>query len=388
LKDTSATRHPAKRVVHLTCVHPPKDVRIFCKECQSLSQAGYQVTLVAPGIASENTGGVSIEGAGTYGSRMRRMSAGAWRVYRLGMAADGEIYHFHDPELYWVGWLLKLRGKRVIYDAHEDISASVMTKPWIPPFVRVVISQAVRLLEGLTVRIVDRVIAATPKIAERFPRGKTALVQNYPIASEYVGANEFPYAERPNRIAYVGVISRLRGAVEMVQAVAQLPGELGAVLDLAGTFSPPSFRSVLESAPRRECVVEHGQLSRTEVRRVLAQARVGLVLFHPAPNHVDAQPNKLFEYMGAGIPVLASAFPGWIRILERHKCGIAVDPADAKAIAAAIQWLLEHGDEAARMGERGRAAMLEMYNWSSEERVLVDLYEGLAVRLVAPHIQK
>ncbi len=380
MKNTGATRSPAKRVVHLTCVHPPKDVRIFGKECQSLSRAGYQVTLVAPGSASENAGGVSIEGAGTYGSRMRRMSVGAWRVYRLGMAADGEIYHFHDPELYWVGWLLKLRGKRVIYDAHEDISASVMTKPWIPPFVRAVTSQAVRLLEGLTVRIVDRVIAATPKIAERFPRGKTALVQNYPIASEFAGSDEPPYADRPNRIAYIGVISRLRGAVEMVQAVSQLPAALGAVLDLAGTFSPPAFRAELHSMPRLGCVVAHGQLPRNEVGRILAQARVGLVLFHPAPNHIDAQPNKLFEYMRAGIPVVASAFPGWIRILEQHRCGIAVDPEDAGAIAAAIQWLLEHGDEAARMGERGRLAMLKMYNWSTEERALVDLYEGLAVR--------
>jgi glycosyltransferase involved in cell wall biosynthesis len=373
-----ATGPTVKRVVHLTSVHPPKDVRIFGKECQSLSKAGYQVTLVAPGNGVEIDGGVRIEGAGSYRGRIRRMSAGAWRVYRLAVAADGDIYHFHDPELYWVGWLLKLRGKRVIYDAHEDASASMLTKQWIPPFVRAVTSRAVMLLEGFTVRVVDRVIAATPKIASRFPRGKTALVQNYPIAGEY-GDHEPPYADRPNRIAYVGVISHLRGGLEMVRAVAQLPAELGAVLDLAGVFSPPSFRAELQSLPRRECVVEHGQVPRAEVRRILGRARVGLVLFHPAPNHIDAQPNKLFEYMGAGIPVLASAFPGWVRILERHQCGLAVDPLDTGAIAAALQWLLEHGDEAARMGARGRAAMLELYNWSSEEKALVDLYRELAV---------
>jgi glycosyltransferase involved in cell wall biosynthesis len=294
------------------------------------------------------------------------------------MAADGEIYHFHDPELYWVGWLLKCRGKRVIYDAHEDASASMITKEWIPPFARVVISQAVRLLERLTVGIVDRVIAATPKIAARFPQGKTVIVQNYPIAGEYGEADGLRYQDRANRIAYVGAISRLRGAVEMVQAVAQLPAGLGAALDIAGTFTPASLRAVVESIPRRECVIDHGQLSRAEVRRVLAQARVGLVLFHPAPNHVDAQPNKLFEYMAAGLPVLVSAFPGWIRILQRHECGIAVDPMDVDAIAAALQWLLEHGDEAAHMGERGRLAMRELYNWSTEEKALVALYRELA----------
>lgn len=82
--------------------------------------------------------------------------------------------------------------------------------------------------------------------------------------------------------------------------------------------------------------------------------------------------------MGAGIPVVVSAFPGWVRIIEQHKCGVAVDPTDAGAIAAAIQWLLEHRDQAAGMGQRGRLAVLEQYNWSSAERVLVDLYADLA----------
>lgn len=372
------TSSPAKRVVHLTCVHTPKDGRIFGKECQSLSRAGYEVTLVAPGSGSESAGGVSIQGAGTYGSRMRRMSAGAWRVYRLAMAADGEIYHFHDPELYWVGWLLKFRGKRVIYDAHEDASASMITKEWIPPLARSVISRAVWLLERLTVAIVDRVVAATPKIASRFPLRKTAIVQNYPITSDYADADESRYENRPNRIVYVGTISHLRGAVEMVRAVAQLPSGLGATLDVAGTFTPLSLRAELQSLPGYQCVTEHGQLSPAQARRLVSQARVGLVLFHPAPNHVDAQPNKLFEYMAAGLPVLASAFPGWVRILQRHNCGIAVNPMDTSAIATALQWLLEHGDEAARMGERGRQAMLEQYNWSTEEKVLVALYRELA----------
>ena len=94
------------------------------------------------------------------------------------------------------------------------------------------------------------------------------------------------------------------------------------------------------------------------------------------PNHVNALPNKMFEYMSAGLPVIASNFPLWKEIVEGNKCGLTVNPLSPKEIAEAIRYLLAHPEEARKMGENGRKAVLEKYNWDNESRKLMVFYNG------------
>jgi glycosyltransferase involved in cell wall biosynthesis len=112
----------------------------------------------------------------------------------------------------------------------------------------------------------------------------------------------------------------------------------------------------------------------------LSESRIGLMCFHPEPNHVEAQPNKLFEYMSAGIPVVASDFAYWRNIVDSVECGLLVDPLDPAAIAAAVKWLLEHPEEAARMGERGREAVRNRFTWTTEAQSLLTLYQYVITR--------
>ena len=202
-------------------------------------------------------------------------------------------------------------------------------------------------------------------------------MQNYPIPGELVAVEARPYAERPHLIAYSGGISVERGIREMIRAVALLPQSLDARLFLAGIFLPQQLESEVRQMAGWDRVTFEGWLSRCDLRQLLARARVGLVLFHPAPNHINAQPNKLFEYMSAGIPVLASDFPLWREIVEGSECGLLVDPLDAGAIADELEWLLRHPDEAQAMGERGQQAVLTRYNWDYEGQKLLDLYRDL-----------
>ena len=176
----------------------------------------------------------------------------------------------------------------------------------------------------------------------------------------------------------------------MVQAIGLVRSELGMQLKLAGAFDPPDLPKTLSQLPGWERTEALGVLGRTEVARLLRRARAGLVLLHPEPNYLNSQPVKLFEYMGAAIPVIASDFPVWRNVIESAECGLLVNPLDPASISAAIEYLCTHPEEAAEMGRRGRAAVEDRFNWGKEERRLLDFYSdiaGLQRDAVSEHIE-
>lgn len=366
------------KIAHLTSVHSPFDVRIFHKECRTLASAGYEVILIVPAAEHRITDGVRLRIVPTPSGRRERLIRTVRQVYQAAVAEDADIYHLHDPELLLPGLLLALRGKPVVYDAHEDLPKQTLRKHWIPKPMRMPVAAGAGALEALVVRRFAGVVAATPSIARRFPASKTVVVQNYPILNELYREDEAnTYEDRPNRILYVGGITRTRGVHEIVHAVSKVRPAFQARLVLAGDFVPSRLAEDVSRLEAWGHVDFLGWVSRRRLKEVLKAAKVGLVLFHPAPNHLEAQPTKLFEFMSAGLPVIASDFPLWRDIVEHAHCGILVDPLDVGAIADAVQWLLEHPGEAEGMGKRGQEAVRERYHWQRESRKLLSLYEQL-----------
>jgi glycosyltransferase involved in cell wall biosynthesis len=104
---------------------------------------------------------------------------------------------------------------------------------------------------------------------------------------------------------------------------------------------------------------------------------MGIVCFLPEPNNINFGPTKLFEYMVCGLPVVASHFPEWRSVVEGSGCGVCVDPTDPEDIARGIQTLGRDRDRLRAMGLRGRAAVLDRYNWESESRRLLAAYSAL-----------
>lgn len=296
-----------------------------------------------------------------------------WTVLKRHPA---DVYHFHDPELIPIGLLLRLLSSRVVYDVHEDVSKQILSKYWIPWWMRPGIAQATAWLERWSARFFSAIVAATPTIAERFRQlnPRTVVVQNFPSPEEFAPQAEVEWGQRACAIAYVGSISRGRGILEMVEAMGLLPDWLHAKLKLAGEFFPVCARYEVNHLPGWGRVEEFGYVDRAKVAGVLGGVRGGLVLLHPLPNYISAQPTKLFEYMSAGIPVIASDFPLWRQIIEGSGCGLLVDPLNVKAIAGAIEYVLTHPQQAEAMGRRGREAVKRWYNWASEEQKLLALY--------------
>ncbi|OQM74127.1 glycosyltransferase family 4 protein [Manganibacter manganicus] len=359
------------QIVHLTTVHKRDDIRIFRKECLTLSKAGHEVTLVvADGRGDDNVDGVSIRDLGKPVNRTHRASK-SFAAFRMIRNLSPDYVHFHDPELIPIGIALRSLGFKVIYDVHEDVPATVRTKNWLPFGSRHAMAFAADIAERFAGTAFHRISAATPHIGRRFPPRKTVSVQNFPLDGELL---ELTKSQRLPIFAYVGGVTLARGYAEMVAAIQYLCATgMDAELHIAGGFSPPSLAEQDADAFDNR-VIKHGQLTRPEVAHLLSTAAAGLVLFQPHPNHIAAQPNKMFEYMSAGLPVIASNYPLWREIVEGNKCGICVDPRDSFKIADAMRWVLEHPKEAAEMGENGKAAVQTQFNWNAEATRLLALY--------------
>lgn len=369
----------SQRVAHLTSVHPPQDTRITFRECAALAGAGYEVVLVAAGNAERLPPGVRFHGVPAAATRFQRMTRTMLDVYRAALSEDADVYHFHDPELFCVGLLLRARGKRVIFDVHEDIPQDILDKIWIPPIFR-------RPLSGLSVlalralhALFSGVVAATPGIAKRFPERKTVVVRNYPELDEFPApAIDNDFSQRPLSAVYLGAITELRGINEMLAAFASPFMHTRARLTLAGQFESEDLERRVASSPGWDRVDYIGWCSRARVSDVLGKCRVGLVTLRPAANFEDSLPVKLFEYMAAGLPVIISASIRSSEIVRQADCGVVVDPLDTEALARAITFLLENPEIAQAMGERGRRLVLERFQWTNEARKLTDLYRAIA----------
>jgi len=364
------------KVVHLSSVHSPSDTRIFIRECRALAQAGYSITyIVSSDQPPQTVDGVNIVPVPKPSGRAQRMTETVWRVYQAARQQKADIYHFHDPELIPIGILLKLQGAKVIYDVHEDVPKDILSKPWLPTALRPILSKMAMLAWAISARLFT-IVAATPSIASGFP-GRAILVRNFPPLEEMNLLEDREYSQRSNTVAYIGDITRVRGIAEMIGAVGLLTPSLNAKLILGGRFSPPELETGMRQLPGWDRVDFKGWMDRQRVHRTLSEARVALLLFHPVPNHLEAQPNKLFEYMAAGLPMVVSDFPLWRELVGKVGCGLLVDPLDMKAVTGAIQWLLDNPEQAELIGKKGQQAVREEYNWDVDKPRLLELYQGL-----------
>jgi len=362
----------------MTSVHSAFDMRIFGKISRSLAKSRHHVVLIVPHSSDEVEDGVFIKAVPRPSSRYARIFLTTWQVTRAALASGATVCHFHDPELMPAGIALKLLGRKVIYDVHEDYPKTIATKSWLPIFLRNPLSIAIKALEWITALSVDRIVAATPTIALRFPSRKTVVIQNFPIEDELIASgNDHAYATRNPVVAYIGGLTPERGSLEMVQAIGLVHSRFNASLHLAGQIVPASLRDKMQQTAGWDRVVELGFCDRKKVRETLLRSRIGLVVLHPHPNYINALATKMFEYMSAGLPVIASDFPLWREIIAGVNAGLLVDPMNPKAIAEAIEWLLAHPSEAKEMGDRGREAVRAQYNWTQEERKLISTYAEL-----------
>lgn len=360
------------KVCQITTAHPRYDIRIFIKECSSLAKH-YEVHLiVSDGKGDEVRNNVHIHDVGVNTkSRILRFLKIVYLSYKKAVQLDCALYHFHDPDFILAGVLLKWKGKKVIYDTHEDAPRQMLTKEYLGIFKRFV-SSSFELVENWAARRYTAVITATPHIANRFRKlnSNTININNYPLLEEVTSTVSL---KSELKIAYVGGLTKDKGLSELIDALEFMPVQL----ELAGEFESDSFKQKMMSKVGWEKVNYHGRLDRAGVLNLLEQCAAGMVVFNPTPNYINALPIKMFEYMAAGLPVVSSNFESWKEIIEGNQCGVCTDPMNPQDIASKTMEILNNPKAGLKMGENGIGAVREKFNWEIENANLSKVYKGI-----------
>jgi glycosyltransferase involved in cell wall biosynthesis len=361
------------KICHISTLHNRYDNRIFQKELKTLGKYYDPNFIVADGNGDENIDGINIFDIGLRSnSRLKRSRLDSNKALKKALEIDADLYHIHDPELLRIAIKLKRKSKIVIFDSHEDVPNQIFTKTYIPVFFRKIVSAFFKNYERKLSRKLDLIISATPIISDKFIKygAKSISVCNYPIVDEDFKSD----INLKSDLVYIGGISEERGILNMLDAIE----DSNLKLNLAGRFFNAEIEIKAKSHVAWEKVNWKGFLDNNGVKELLQKSSVGLVLLKDYQSYQESLPVKMFEYMHAGIPVIASNFPMWKDIIEKNNCGLCVDPVNIAEIKKAIKYLGDNPALAKEMGQNARKMILDNFNWNHEADKLVKAYKNLS----------
>ena len=360
------------KVCHLTSVHRSQDTRILKKECISLAKHGYEVYLVAKG-KSYIEDNVKVIGIGDIsGNRIIRMIKVTRQIYKVALSVECDIYHIHDPELLPYCLKLKKLGKKVIFDSHESYSDTILEKKYLPKITRKFISFIFKKYFKYVAKRIDSVICCYHQTKESLEKHNThtPLVFNFPIVNE----SKFEYT-KGNKICYAG------GLMEQWNhhIVSDAINDSNVKYIIAGKKTPYIDNLILNNSN----INYIGFMPFDEIYELYKNSQIGICILDYIKqcngNTGNLSNTKFFEYLMAGLPIICTDFTLWKQIIDEYNCGICVNPNNTQEVRGAIMYLLNNYEIAKSMGENGRRAALEKYNWSTQEKILINLYKELEV---------
>jgi glycosyltransferase involved in cell wall biosynthesis len=375
-----SAKERAKRVAMVSSVHRWNDTRICVRESSSLGLEGYDVILIAVGDRKSpfEAFGVRVH---PLPRRKRSLRWINWlSIIRIVFAERVSVVHAHDPELFPLVLLLRFTGCKVVCDVHENVPEQILHKEWIPQAFRGALSKIIKSAQKLLPRLADAVILAEDSYEKNFPPLKNvSIIRNFPLLPS---SSKRDYHSEVFRMIYVGDVRFVRGIAEYVAITGQLAKQgVPVQLRIVGSFANPQeelqIRATVQKLGLAHRVQLLGRRPPEEIPELIEECDLGLALLHPIGNYRESYPTKMFEYMAAGLPVIASQFALWESILVKSECGRCVDPLniDEASKSAAEYWYSRELREL--HGRNGRKAVVERYHWDLERRRLVAVYAAL-----------
>ena len=363
-------------IAHLTSVHPRFDIRIYHMMCKSLRKVGDVHIICADGLGNQNIDDINIIDVGKFNNRLFRMWFSVNKIYQKADLIDADIYHIHDPELIRIGIKLIKKGKKVIFDSHEDIGASILSKHYLYSILRPLIYIIYIIYEKHMLKKFSALIAPTPFIKKKLNSINFLSTQicNYPIIDKR--KTEYQKKNEKFEVCFVGGISHNRGVKELIKALELTKNTV--YLNLVGNFISEQYEKELRAEIGWRYVNYYGYINdRLELKEIYKKSIIGIVILIATPNDINSLPIKMFEYMESKLPVIASNFDYFNKIFSEIKCGVNVNPNSPKDVAKAIDDLIDNPIKREEMAMNGYRAVINKYNWSIEEKKLLKLYKNL-----------
>ena len=360
-----------RNICHITTVHSRYDTRIFLKECISLTKLYKVFLIVADGLGDEIKNNVHIYDIGLrQSSRFKRARIDSRKALKKAVKLNCDLYHFHDPELITIGLNLKRKGKKVIYDIHEDLVKQILLKNWIPKSLRKAISLIFEKFENLVVEKFDALIVPQKIMVKSYSakNKNTILVENFVIIDE---DEDLLLNKNNSQICFhPGALCEERGLTNMINAFSIL--DESNKLILAGRINEMDLLKI----KKNNNITYMGIIPYSEVTKLYKEASIGLILYNNVGQYHLSYSIKLFEFMKNSIPVIMPNFGEWIKFNEINKCGINVDPTNSKEVSSAINFLNSNIEEKNKLGRNGRKSVIEKYNWGNSEKKLLEAYKN------------
>lgn len=362
-------------IVQLTSRHSITDNRILHGMAKTLDAAGYISVILGPAPENQSFGRIELRACpvlknGHPVSAVKTLV----RLFVGALKSRFGVFQIHDPDLLPVGLLLKLCGRRIVYDVHDDYEASWKVRLRGRRYSGRVIPPLWWWFEKNVARLFDGVVVADRHLAKKFARLNPVILGNYPrlaFTPPAMAENEATF-----NLIYVGGVTRERGLGMILKALQLLPlPDLR--LHVIGTSTETDLLDLLRAEPR---VILHGRVSWSELHRHYVRAHAGLALYQPLESFLYSPGEnavKVVEYMAAGIPVICSNFPGLKIFVEEAGCGLTVQPDDPHAIAATIQRLVDDAVLRRKLGATGRRLFESTCNWEKHEHLLIDYYSRI-----------
>ncbi len=364
------------RVLHVTTAHRPHDPRIVYKQCPALA-AHYEVWCAIPDADPTVAPNVQFISLPYYEQVIWRILLTCplivWRCWQL----RPDVVHFYVPEFIPFAFLFRLRGARLVYEVQENLFKKLHLKAknrgWL-------LEKAFATLDQLARRYCYCIFTEHGYLTTYTNLQKPSVViYNYaslPLLEPF----RRPYLPRkqPHAFFYIGWLSMERAVDTLLAAFAKLKGQhVDFFVHLFGrqTFTQAVLDANVDYQQVRTQLHFYGYTDQKTALQYAEGAVAGLALLKPIGDYPESYTTKLFEYMALGLPVITADFPLYKDVVERHKCGFCVDPYSADAVTSALTYLIDHPDEAAQMGSRGRNAVVQHYNWATEAAKLLAFYD-------------
>lgn len=370
------------KICHVISGYFRNDARVFLRQCLSLKHAGFEVSLLTnDGAGDEVLQGIPIVDCKLHWpQRWKVLARAAHQFMPEAVELDADVYQLHSPELLPMVGRLQALGKAVVYDAHEDLPRHLLEKEWVPNLLRRPLAQCAEWYLNSVLSRVDQVVSPHSHVVEHMRRKirKGTLVANFPLVQDAAPVTPEEFATRPAVVCYTGTVYSYSNQEATLDAVAKLPG----VRYRVAGYVDAGHLDALAQRPGFGQAEYLGRLNRDDLRQLYLSSIAGLAVYDYKLNLGwrlgSYGTNKVFEYMEAGLPIICTDYTLWRDIVDRYECGIYVEPGSAEGIRAAIEAFDTDRPRAHRMGQNGRRAVLEEFNWASEEKKYLGVFDEIA----------